>query len=78
MRNRLRKPIFEQTNVPHLIKDRRTSVILNTNIGEYQRVKAARDKARANKNEFVEMRNEMREFRDGMNEILKLLRKQNV
>lgn len=73
----LKRPIFEQTNVPHLIKDRHTSVVLNTNIGEYQRLKAARNKARQNRNELVEMRNEMREFRNGMNEILTLLRKQN-
>lgn len=74
---RKRRPIFEQTDVPNLLKDRRTNVIINTNYGEYQRVKAAREKARNNRNELVEMRNEMREFRDGVNEILKLLRKQN-
>lgn len=73
----LRRPIFEKTDVPHLLKDRRTSVIINTNIGEYHRIKAAREKAKHNKNELLEMRNEMREFRDGMNEILNLLRKQN-
>lgn len=72
-----RQPIFETTDIPNLLKDRRTNVIINTNYGEYHRIKAARDKARQNKTELYEMRNEMREFRDGMNEILKLLRKQN-
>lgn len=73
-----RRPIFETTNVPGLLKDRRTNVIINTNIGEYQRVKAAREKARQHRNEFLEMRTEMLTMRDGMNEILSLLRKQNV
>lgn len=77
----MRKPLYEKTDVPHLLKDRRTSVVINTNIGEYQKIKAARAKARANRNEMLEVRTELRElrdtFRNDMQEILHMLRKIN-
>lgn len=71
-------PTFELTDVPNLLKNRKTNVVINTNHGELERLKAARAKARLSKNELIDMRNEMRDMRDGMNEILKLLRKTNV
>lgn len=66
-----------KTDIPNLVKDPRTNVIINTNLGDFERIKAARLKARKNKNELSELRNEMQDIRATMNEVLKLLRKTN-
>lgn len=68
------QPQFEQTNIPGLVQDKKTKVILNRNYGDYERVLAARKKkfsddqlkrdVMAIKKELVELRNEIKFLKD--------------
>ena len=61
------------TNVPGLVKDTSTNVILNTNLGGYKRVVALRKKQNEEKNykeEFKTLQNEVQELKDLVKELL--------
>lgn len=79
---RLRKPNlenkFDPTNIPGLVKDKNTNVILNTNLGEYQRVLALREKKKEDnklKSDIDTLKEEISSLKDVVADLVQILRK---
>ena len=63
---------IKPTNVPGLFKDAHSNVVINTNVGEYQRVKASRTKK---KNDDI-LREDVQQLKKDVAAIMKLLLKE--
>lgn len=78
MSEKLHKKTLIPTNVPGLYKNTRTGVIVNTNIGDYQKVVALRKKKKMDeqfKEEFYNLKNDVANLQSSLNDIIKLLKK---
>ncbi len=56
--------MLEKTNVPGLVKNKRTGAVINTNEGEYEQILAAREKRRQEESIHMQIKNMAEEIRN--------------
>jgi hypothetical protein len=65
----VREPDLIKTNVPGLLKDKNTSMVINSNEGDFARIKASRIKGK----QLLELRNELNQAKKDIQRIFEIL-----